>query len=480
MKFERRKQIIDHILFLESSFPVDKWVMGGIQFWPVLKSQIFSHEFKNGGHLHKKEAKVSPWKRLTRFVKWNLRTYFYKYSVKLKPSQFIFSGAHTHEVKWNGNLINRYFGPMMAYLTSNNRSSTFIRYNRVEESKSLSGAIEGKWLVEFYAPKASFKMEWQELLRNDDFLEFTHRLKEYFPSYSKAFQVKLMKALHSIVAWKKFYLYVMKQTNPSVAFGLCYYSHEMFGMNMAAKELGVKSIDMQHGTISKLHTAYTFSKIPISSYNVLPDEFWVWDENTYAFLNDQFKASPKIKVRLSGNPWLLETSQSFDCPELEKINKPLIVYTHQPLRPPLDAYLLEVIQKSSDQYSWWIRLHPKTTESEREEIQSLLMQYKLIDKVELNAATTLPLPAIFNKAAVHISKFSGSVIESTLMGVPTLVLEEVGVQSFEELIVEGKAIGLPQPDVDQITKQLVLMTQSRRDSSQLTNFYTCLDELTKG
>ena len=368
---------------------------------------------------------------------------------------------------------------MMAYLTSNNRSSTFIRYNRVEDSKPLKGAIEGKWLVDFYAPKVSFKMEWQELVRNDDFLEFTHRLKEYFPSYSKVFQVKLTKALHSILAWKNFYLYVMKQTNPSVAFGLCYYANEMFGMNMAAKELGVKSIDMQHGTISKLHAAYTFSKIPIGSYNVLPDEFWVWDENTYAFLNDQFKASPKIKVRLSGNPWLVETSQSFNFLELEKINKPLIVYTHQPLRPPLDAYLLEAIQKSSDQYTWWIRLHPKTAETERKEIRNLLRQYKLVDKVELNAATTLPLPAIFNKAAVHISKFSGSVIESTLMGVPTLVLEEIGNQSFEELIVEGKVIGLAQPDADQITNQLTVMVQSNRDESLLTNFSPCLDELTK-
>ena len=80
---------------------------------------------------------------------------------------------------------------------------------------------------------------------------------------------------------------------------------------------------------------------------------------------------------------------------------------------------------------------------------------------------------------MHISKFSGSVIESTLMGVPTLVLEEIGNQSFEELIVEGKVIGLAQPDADQITNQLTVMVQSNRDESLLTNFSPCLDELTK-
>ncbi|MBI3217921.1 MAG: hypothetical protein HYZ44_00245 [Bacteroidetes bacterium] len=474
MKFEKRKLIIDRILFLESSFPVDRWQIGGIQFWPIVKNHIFSFEFKSTSQ-KKARQKVSAWRRWSRFLKWNIRAYLYNAKVSLKPSKFIFSGAHTHEVKWKARLINRYFSPMMEYLTSKHQSSTFIRYNRLEESSPMENAIEGKWLVDFYNPKVSFKKDWHALMKDDDFYKFTEQLKDFFPSYSKVFREKLIKALHSILAWKNFYSYVLKQTNASTAFGLCYYSNEMFGMNLAAKEMGVKSIDMQHGTISKLHPAYTFSKIPAGSYNVLPDEFWVWDENTSSLLKEQFASVPEIQVKLSGNPWLVETNQMLRYPQLEKISNPLIVYTHQPLRPPLDEYLLDVILKTQSQYSWWIRLHPKTTENEKCEIQKILTQHQLCDVVELNAATDLPLPALLSKASVHISKFSGSVIESTLMGVPTLILEEVGVQSFEELIADGKAVGIVQPDADQIIQQLSLMIRSGRETSALIHFSNCLE-----
>ncbi len=474
MKFEKRKQIIDRLLLLENSFPVEKWTIGGIQFWPVLKNQIFSHEFKNGAVLKSKE-KVPLWKRGLQFVRWNLRGYFYKLTVNVKPSRYIFSGAHTHEVKWKGALINRYFSPMMKYLAAKNQTTTFIRYNRLEESPELNGAIEAKWLVNFYDPKVSFRKEWGKLIRDDEFYEFSHQLKELFPSYAKVNQVKLIKALHAILAWKNFYLSVFKKSQASVSFGLCYYSNEMYGMNMAAKELQIKSVDMQHGTISKLHAAYIFSKVPYNSYNVLPDEFWVWDENTYAFLSEQFANTTSITVRLSGNPWLIETNHSVNDQQLSAVTKPLILYTHQPLKPPLDDYLLEAMGKTKEHYSWWIRLHPKTSKNEQDEVKRLLEQHHLTDVVELNLASELPLPVLLNKAAVHISKFSGSVIESTLMGVPTLVLEEVGVQSFEDLISDGKANGLAQPDANQICEQLLKLVQVKQKTSSLINFSSCLE-----
>ncbi|NOS90642.1 MAG: hypothetical protein HOP30_01860 [Cyclobacteriaceae bacterium] len=478
MKFERRKELMDHILRLESSFPVDKWIVAGIQFWPILKNQIFLYEFKSERH-SKTNAKLSLWKRGMRFVKWKLLIYSYRASLKIKPAQFVFSGAYTHEVKWNGRLINRYFTPMIEYLKQKNTSAVLVSCNRPMGNEAPQDIIEGKMLVDFYKSKISFQEEWQSLLKDEEFKKFIQQVEHYFPSYAKVSQTRLSKALLAINAWKKFYLYLFKQTNPSVAFGLCYYSNEMFGMNMAAKELGIRSIDMQHGTISQLHTAYTFSYLPPTGYHLLPSEFWVWDESTFTYLSRQFASVPSIQVKLSGNPWLIEATNAQVYPQLEALDKPMMIYTHQPLRPPLDNYLLETIAKTKNQYSWWIRLHPRTTEEERKEIQDLLLKYQLVEFVELQAASELPLPTLLSKAAVHLSKFSGSVIESTLMGVPTLILEEVGLRSFDDLIQEGKAIGLLKPESDQIVNCLATLVQSKSNLRQLTSFKDSLDKMIK-
>jgi hypothetical protein len=479
MKFDERKSVMDRILLLEQSYPVGEWRISGVQFWPIIKNQLFFHQFKTDT-LQKEKIKIKLWIRLWRFIIRKIRRYRYKISVSIKPTQFIFSGAYTHEVGWKGKKINRYFTPIIEYLKSKNSSTLLVRYNRGESNDTAhnESLLEARLLIDFYTQKLPFEQEWQRLLSNENFGRFYQHLSDLFPSYSKVSKSRLSKSLHAIIAWKRFYSQVFKQAQPSVAFGLCYYSNEMFGMNLAAKELGITSVDMQHGTIGELHVAYSFSSLPKNGYDLLPDEFWVWDLLTYEYLKKQFSANSNIAVKLSGNPWLREASQSVVYSELDRLDKPMVLYTHQPLRPPIDSYLLETIGVTKSKYAWWLRLHPKTSAAERSEIHNLLAHYDLLHVVEIDNASELPLPILLSKAAVHISKFSGSIIEAALMGVPNIVLEEVGTRTFEELIADNKAIGIEKP-----TKEILIdciqnsINRMPKKNNAITDFRQHIDAL---
>ena len=57
-----------------------------------------------------------------------------------------------------------------------------------------------------------------------------------------------------------------------------------------------------------------------------------------------------------------------------------------------------------------------------------------MDRVNIEDATKLPLPGILSRTYIHLSKFSGSVLEAYMMNVKTIILSEVGVESFPQVV----------------------------------------------
>ena len=80
----------------------------------------------------------------------------------------------------------------------------------------------------------------------------------------------------------------------------------------------------------------------------------------------------------------------------------------------------------------------------------ILKNNSILDKVEFDKATNYPLPMILSKAHVHLSKYSGSVIEAAQMGVKTIVLDPIGVNAYKNQIHEGSAIGFTTGSASQL------------------------------
>ncbi len=477
MKFEKRLKLMTQLLDIEKQYPVEEWAVGGIQFWPVLKNHLFFHEFKEATSKRDTRGLVS---KVIDKLSLRLRSYSYRNSLKLKEVTYVFSGAASHRVILNDKLINRYFDPMIDELSHQGTSTAFVEYDLIGNNDKIHSAsvIRAGLLAESFRQRNKFESDWKRLLETTSFDKFANQMQSVFPTYAKNFQRKLTNSINEILAWKKLYLFLFDKMKPAYSFGLCYYSNQMYGMNLAAKERGVVAIDMQHGTISRLHPGYSFDNIPTEGYALLPNEFWLWDQSSFDYLESQF--TKPVRLRHSGNPWLSKLIDSKRNETTITTDKPLVLYTHQPLKPVLDGYLLELMVKTKSHYSWWLRLHPRTPESDRMEIIDLLTKFNLLNDVNLELANKLPLPQILSSAAVHVSKYSGAVIEASLLGVPSLILEEVGVNSFQEIIASGNAIGVIDPQLSELPDQLALLANRKREHQQLLHFKTSLHELEAG
>jgi hypothetical protein len=356
MESSERIKLIEKLNKYESVFPVEKWQVGDIHVWPIIKVQIFFICFKD--KKISKDKKNGVWKKLFYKIRSNgsglIKLLFSIYHFLLfwpKESRILFSGASTHRVLFNGQYINRYYQLILEYLQKKNIHYEIFEYQGLD-NQNLDIAYIHK-----IQPLFKKKQNLSSLMNDPGFISFLEILNKETGIEAEQFLVSLKQGVENIDSWANLYGYIFKKTKAKYTIGLCYYSNPMFGMNLAAKRMGVLSIDFQHGTQGPLHFAYTFNKKPIGGYNILPNQFWCWDEESADHLKSWILNDHIVKI--VGNPWIeFITEQQFDQYHLP-IDKPIVLFTHQPLKPILDSYLLETINSTKNKYHWWIRVHPR-------------------------------------------------------------------------------------------------------------------------
>jgi hypothetical protein len=239
--------------------------------------------------------------------------------------------------------------------------------------------------------------------------------------------------------------------------GFCANYADWAGMafNLACRETGIISVDVQHGIQNDFHGAYgRWLKVPEGGYELLPKVFWCWSEdesNTIEKWSKGFESFHRPIV--GGNPWLTKwlvdddvLVRAYDS-RISRIkkteSKPIhILYTLQLEMIP--EWVLRAISQSSVDCFWWIRIHP-TQVHQRERVLELIKKHNL-KNVELDEATALPLYALLRHMDVHVTAWSTTVIEASIFGVRSIVIHEFGVDLFEKQIRSEVAISAFNPN----------------------------------
>lgn len=124
-------------------------------------------------------------------------------------------------------------------------------------------------------------------------------------------ELKLLKYYYYYKKRKRMILKLLKKISPQLIIEVVGYEFNKLILNEAAKELGIQTIELQHGVIGRGHIAYNF-KIT-RNYTYLPDKLFVFSDywkNTcnflaeeknvlsvgYPYLEEQKKKYPKIKL----------------------------------------------------------------------------------------------------------------------------------------------------------------------------------------
>jgi hypothetical protein len=250
----------------------------------------------------------------------------------------------------------------------------------------------------------------------------------------------------SIEKYQALFTNILESLRPKAVFLVCYYYTIAMALVRACKALGITTVDIQHGKQGKYHGLYThWTKIPEDGYELLPDIFWVWGQESQNNIQKWHPAGCQHhKPSIGGNRWLAkwangnglkldQGAESF-LERLDDFDRVILV-SLQPLERPLPNHLLEAMQQSPKRWFWLLRLHP-LYKHQKTQVCALMNQLG-IRNFEVDSATNLPLYALLQKSNHHLTVYSSVCYEALVFGVPTTILGNSGLRLYDDYIREG-------------------------------------------
>lgn len=437
----KNEELLKYLQEIEIKFDVERLVYKEIEFWPYLRIILYSeNSTRNGASDVRTESiknkLVYVWKSFFE------RFYDIRRHKKLKRANLYFlTASNSRYYLYNRGNFNPYVSPLVEWSRCSSHIDEFVsmgnyRLPRSEKSSFIQKNIYLNFIKSFFLFKKSENDVDEQLISIFDFL-----LKK---GYKTDFTLKKVKSrLNQMFLLSKWFKNRLKYINPKLAFVVCYYSTSSFALINAAKSLGIKTVDLQHGVQSKEHIAYsTFNKIPVNGWKLLPDIFWNWTKNDVDYINSWGKSK---HIGLNGGIiWhsYLRNNLEFNKYWTDKLNslnfqkKPCVLVTFQPLND--NDLFINMLKKTiesekGDKYFWLLRLHPGMMQ----EINKYKEVFKYANS-DVEIGSQAPLPILLKNVGLHITRYSSTVIESYFYGIPSFV--EKGYNYFDMYAKSGGII----------------------------------------
>jgi hypothetical protein len=262
----------------------------------------------------------------------------------------------------------------------------------------------------------------------------------------------LLKRIRPVRLWAEEFKKYLRKLRPKAVFIVSYYGPLGQAMCLACQELGITSVDLQHGVQSASHCGYAaFLRLPTKGYALLPSHFWCWSQDDVdlisSWANQAHRAfvgsNPLLAASISNKTALGRSlSDTIKIPndELSRDqNASRIINALITLQPVHDftPLMREIMAQAPKNVRWWIRLHP----AQRNELDRIETEvHATFPAALVRAATEAPLHALLKSAIdIHLTEASSVVLDAGYFDIPSILLDEVGVETYAIQIVRGIA-----------------------------------------
>ena len=479
MNYDNRIKYLNFLEKAENQFKCEDFVYQDLHLWPLLKTVIFyiwrdTSSYENTPSSLLKEKSPGKLSGLKRFVKGWYNLKFKTYS----RNEFLFLGSARFNTDYKGEYLNRYFDPIIDVIESESKNNSVFFEKDIIGGRKIYKERRIKKLM------SSFTYCWNSYggrrIRanigrlqigqvHPDISILINELSNHLNISSSTIETRILNNLKQIIVWERLFTSILKKVQPKDAFIINYASSMGYGFIHSCKKMNVRVTDFQHGAQGSLHWAYLgYKNYPRDGdgFNTLPDNFWVWDNSSFEFLKNQFKNERSIKPIYGGNPWinfLFENGDIFDI----KLSKRFILITLQPIEPVIEDFVFESIQLLQDDYIFGFRFHPRMNKETRENIKNKIQNHNL-ENIDFEMSNSFPLQQLLYNCNLHISYYSGSIIEAGIIQRPSIILHKIGEDIFKREITEGKAFSFLKKRPEKLV-QLISQIDSQHKRNENTS-----------
>jgi hypothetical protein len=430
----------------EQKVDVNRFQSNGVELWPLYRYQAISM-FKNSKIYYSKREKNiirnTPIKNFLRLVYCKIILYkkvtkYINSTLKEEPTDiFLYSKNSAHSDQIDGGWYDKFVDPFFELLYSNYK----IRKIELVFSKDLPK--DRRVIDTTFINIKDFEDYYLHTNKYNKSLDLSKNTRELSKLTSIDFVDGTVNyAFYEILKYKEIFSLILKRIKPKFIFLKCYYEYDSFGLVLAAKELGIKTIDIQHGKQGIYHPMYThFSKIPQNGYKLLPDYFWNWGDESKINIEKWQNNITAHKAIVGGNLWMgkwkfsnfykYENDLEKGFIDFLKKSERVILYSTQPVISDgiLPGHIIDAIHRSPANWTWLIRVHPFQKLSEKE---ILILIGKCNAKIEIKYSTKLPLYLLLKNVTHHITLWSSTCFEANSFGIPTIISHTFGAKLYEK------------------------------------------------
>lgn len=432
----------------ERAVPVADWTMDGLRVWPLLRNYhafglITQHEYNADSQIVRYAGGWQRAKQILRSMgagvaaRWKDRRANHSPSMPADVVCLIASSTRFFRVggRWYSPYCDSFRAPLaargMTVGVHELAADGAYRIPRYAPSALMQNAVFTRAMLaklRSRKPPRSEQLEgWTQMVEvSDRILGPGHT----YPLSLLRFRAAQVHALRAL------FHEALSRARPAVGLFTGYYSAEAMAFILACRELGIRTVEVQHGVQGPWHFAYArWHQVPVGGYELLPEIFWTWDEHARSVIAEWADGTGGAhRAICGGNPCLSlppSVSEPTAAPGATRV-----LFTAQAFfgLPPA---ILDAMAASPAGWHWWVRVHPQYWET-REPIRQAL-QARGLRNWSIDDASDAPMATVLAASDVHVTEFSSSVLEAEALGVPSVVVHPKARDLFDAQLASGMA-----------------------------------------
>jgi hypothetical protein len=434
-----RREFVEWIRDAEADFPVTSWKVRGIHVWPLIRLSLSSSTFQAGSPAHSLGA---GWRRLGTNVGRGLAEWAKARVTDRRGNRRPWERA---DAVFLASSIGR--RPLVDGKRYDVRSGPYVDLLDRLGVRSLVWEMSpyGDYNVPRYTPSflvqphlIGLRAACQVLPLGDDRVELEHYdrflqgVRDAGLRFPHADVHRLRRDVLFLRRLANKFAGWLRSSRPRLGF-VANTAWPEQAFCLACRELGITSVEVQHGVQGDLHPSYgSWFAVPPEGWETRARVFWNWDEESADAINRWAVCAPDHHVSINGGDpwremgmedggeWSRRTDQLID--ELKRTSgaERHILVTLSSQGDVVPAAVLETVRASPPGWRYWFRLHPVDQAARRREARRILGPLG-VDLGLLEFATELPLHPLLRQMDGHLSvSLSTVVTEAAAHGVPSI------------------------------------------------------------
>ncbi len=234
---------------------------------------------------------------------------------------------------------------------------------------------------------------------------------------------------------QNYYLKLLSKLKPKLIFLINAYNYANMALVLAAKKLGITTIELQHGFIREDHPGYIWDSV--KSHQLFPDYFFSYGEYFTNLLKKRSAIFDESQIITCGaysiEKKLTELLQKRRNNEESK--KVIYITSQWSIREKLKPFVLKLSDILPGEYVIKYKTHPLEKDtgkfySEFKNAKNII----LLENPNINSLDLMP------EAAVHSTAYSTSFMEANFMGIPNIFIYIKGFSQVVEKFVDNQTI----------------------------------------